>query len=228
MPPKASNNKKEIPWTLHPAREFLKNAFMDGTIPLDWDGSRPEDIYAQFAGTDAFRGLSFDRDEFSRRLKSLQAIVTLKKDRVILDKIAFDTFRENFPVREHNDIGDLRWNGSLAERFLKEDMKAGLHDGLTPLEFRESRVEYQEFSVERFRKHIDQEKRLWKMENYLRELDAKKEAKQAAAYGKALKVQEKAQQEKATQDRALAAAMQNTSIGSKKKTGGSKKKKGTV
>jgi hypothetical protein len=183
MPPKSKTATKatgedgDPKWLNHPARDVLLKAFLDGDIPIDWDGTRPEDIYRQFAHTDAFNfgGMSFEPLEFKRRLKSLQGIARRQKNRVVQDKIAFDIFRQNFPVRQNNNVGDLRWNGSLAEQFLKLDMKANVHEGKKPAEFRATRPEYQEFSKERFRKHVDQEKRLWKMENFLADMTAKKE-----------------------------------------------------
>jgi hypothetical protein len=192
MPPKSktatkSTGEDEDPkWLNHPARDVLLKAFLEGHIPIDWDGTRPEDIYAQFAHTDAFNfgGMSFEPLEFKRRLKSLQGIARRKKDRVVQDKIAFDIFRQNFPVRQNNNVGDLRWNGSLAEQFLKLDMKANVHEGKKPAEFRATRPEYQEFSKERFRKHVDQEKRLWKMENFLTDMTAKKEAAKKKKQGR--------------------------------------------
>jgi Ulp1 protease family, C-terminal catalytic domain len=170
--PPSTNEEGDAAWLKHPARQILKNAFMNGEIPLDWN-RRPKDIFDKYKDTTEFEGLHYDL-KFQNRLRSIRDIVRHKKDRVELDKAAYEIFRQNFPVRQYNDVGDLRWHGSLAEHFLKLDMKAGKHVGKTPAEFREERKEYEEFSLDRFRKHIDQEKRLWKLQNLLQANAAKK------------------------------------------------------
>ena len=57
-------------------------------------------------------------------------------------------------------------------------MKANKHVGMKPQSFRETRPEYMMFSKTVFQKHIHQEKRLWKLENYLQ---AKAEGKKKRA-----------------------------------------------
>ena len=169
----ATSEREDIAWLRHPARQLLKDAFLKGEIPLDWN-RRPKDIFDKYQHTEEFQGLSYDL-KFQNCLRSIRDIVKNKKDRVDQDQAAYDIFRQNFPVRKHNDVGDLRWHGSLAEHFLKLDMKANLHVGTQPAELRETREEYMEFSLERFRKHIDQEKRLWKLHNLLKAKAAQKE-----------------------------------------------------
>lgn len=171
----SSDEEEDVAWLQHPARELLKDAFMNDRIPLDWN-RRPKDIYDKFVDDPAFAGVSFDAT-FTSRLRSLRDIVKRKKQRVTTDQAAFDIFRKNHPERQVNDIGDLRWEGSSAQAFLKQDMKDGLHLGLLPSQFRETRGEYKLFSKTKFRKHIHQEKRLGKLHNYLQDLDQKKQAK---------------------------------------------------
>jgi hypothetical protein len=51
----------------------------------------------------------------------------------------------------------LLWNGSDAQRLLVEDHKNGwTEDGRTPKEIRAIRPEYQQFTIEKFRKHLIQ------------------------------------------------------------------------
>lgn len=182
--------KVDPEWADHPAREVLKNAFYAHEIPLDYDG--PQDIYDHFADHEAFAGMPYD-DKFTRRLRDLRDIVEIKMNAVIIDKTAYDRFRQKFPVREVNDVGLLRWNGSMAEYYLKLDMQAGRHLGKTPLQFRDLRPDYKLFSKKRFRKHINQEKRLWKLHNYLEDKSQKAEAKAAK---KKKRAEKKAEAEK--------------------------------
>jgi hypothetical protein len=188
MPPKSKNTKKpskkqppaddaasdeeeaEVDWLHHPAREILKLAFFSGEIPLDWN-RQPKSIYDKFKDCQEFKGMPYD-DTFKRRLSSLRDQVKKKKDAIDIDQRAYDIFRKNFPVRNFNDVGVRRWHGSAAEFYLKADMKAGMHEGKQPSELRATRAEYQLYSKETFRKHINQEKKLKKLENFL---DDKKE-----------------------------------------------------
>lgn len=161
----SSDDEQDIDWLIHPARKLLKDAFLNGEIPMDWN-RKPKDIYDKFAHTDAFAGMNYDK-AFQSRLRSLRSIVKLKVERVSTDLHAFKIFQKNFPVRKFNSVGILKWHGSLAEMYLKQDMAAGLHVGKKPQEFRATRGEYMLYSKNAFRKHIDQEKRLWKLHNFL-------------------------------------------------------------
>jgi hypothetical protein len=207
MPPKSKNKKKpskqqppadEPPkdedrdWTNHPARAILYDALWSGDIPLDWN-RKPINIYNKFKDSKEFEGMPYDTT-FQRRLINLRHIVQKQRTRVYDDKIAYDIFRNNFPVRQTNDVGVLRWHGSLAQHYLKADMKAGLHIGKKPAEFQKTRAEFQQFSSDTFRKHIDQERKLWKLEHYL-EVKAEKDA--AKAEKKAKKNAKKRRQAKA-------------------------------
>jgi glutaredoxin 3 len=209
MPPKCKNTKKpskkqqlpaddaasdeeeaEVDWLHHPAREILKLAFFSGEIPLDWN-RQPKSIYDKFKDRQEFKGMPYD-DTFKRRLSSLRDQVKKKKDAIDIDQRAYDIFRKNFPVRAFNDVGVRRWHGSAAEFYLKADMKAGMHEGKQPSELRATRIEFQLFSKDTFRKHINQEKKLKKLENFLEDKKEKDAAKVKAKNKKKTKVNVKA------------------------------------
>ena len=87
-----------------------------------------------------------------------------------MDKKAFLNFRENHPRPDLNYRGEPQWDGSDAQRLLKEDMTAGKHLKYdTPSEFRDSRPEYQTYNKKVFRGHIHQEVRLRKLYNLIEE-----------------------------------------------------------
>lgn len=174
----------------HPAREILRLGLWSGDIPLDWN-RQPQTIYNQFKDREEFKGMPYDAD-FQRRLLSLRNAVKKQKNRVVMDKAAFDIFRKNFPVRQTNDVGVLRWEGSLAQHYLKADMEAGLHRGKKPAEFRATRAEYQQYPKDTFRKHISQEVKLWKVENFLELKEEQDAAKREAKVEKAKKAKAKA------------------------------------
>ena len=181
---KAQEEEADPLWQNHPAKEVLRVAFWDGEIPLDWN-RKPKTIYDKFKDHPAFKGMPYDAT-FQRRLGSLRDEVKDKISRKAMDQQAYDIFRKNFPVKQVNKVGTLRWHGSLAEQFLKADMLEGLHVEQKPEDFWATRPEYQEFPKDTFRKHIHQEKKLWKMHNFLEEkaiedkVEAKKKAKQKA------------------------------------------------
>ena len=202
----AASGEEEIDvlWLNHPAREVLLNAFWNGDIPLDWN-KKPEIIYNKIKDRKEFEGMPFDKD-FKRRILKLRDIVKHGKKRVERDKIAFDIFRKNFPVQQFNKVGVLRWHGSLAQHYLKADMKAGLHKGKKPAEFRATRAEYQEYPKDTFRKHINQEIKLWKLEHFLevkQQKDIAKAAAKAAKKAKA-KAREKAKGKKKEEEKKTA------------------------
>jgi hypothetical protein len=202
----------DFDWADHPARKVLSDAFYAKEIPIIW--RTPKDIYDKFANHPAFKGMPYN-DTFTRRLRDLRDTVKVKMDLVIADKIAYDIFRENFPVRETNDVGLLRWHGSLAEYYLKLDMDAGLHEEQDPQDLWETREEYMLFSKKRFRKHIYQEKRLWKLYNFLENESKKKEQ---AAYNKARKrAADKQKKEDKKKKDAEAAKKKNEAEAAKKK-----------
>jgi hypothetical protein len=215
MPPKSKNAKKpskqrppaaappseEAEWMDHPAREMLRLAFWNGDIPLDWN-RQPVNIYNKFKDLKEFAGMPYDAT-FQRRLISLRDMVKNKMGRVTKDQTAFDIFRKNFPVRQVNDVGVLRWHGSLAQYFLKADMNAGLHTGKKPAELRATRAEYQLFPKDTFRKHINQELKLWKLEHFLElkvQKDAAKAVKKAAKKAKAKAKAKKSEKKKTVND----------------------------
>ena len=169
--PSSDDEEEEKEWKDHPARKLLKLAFIAQQIPFDYSDKAkmyggPRAIYDKYKDTDAFKRMPYD-STFTRRLWDLRDIVKKKLDRVVADQLAFDIYRRNHPIQTHNSNGELRWEGSEAERLLKEDMKKGLHIDKKPSELQATKEAYMQFSKERFRKHIHQEMRLWKMENLL-------------------------------------------------------------
>ena len=163
--------KADVDWRNHPARALLKEGFTSGTIPLNYSKTiKPRGVYNIFQNHEAFKGMPYDGD-FTRRLRSLREQMQERADRVIEDKAAFDVFRKNHPKMTHNAKGEPRWEGSDAELYLKEDIDANRHIGLKPKAVQALRPEYGLFSLKKFRGHINQEQRLRKLQNYLRDKD---------------------------------------------------------
>jgi hypothetical protein len=71
--------------------------------------------------------------------------------------------RQLRPQATHASNGVPRWEGSDAERLLKEDITAGLHTQMAPRVLFRTRAEYYEvFTLDQFRGHIAQEVELRK------------------------------------------------------------------
>jgi hypothetical protein len=63
------------------------------------------------------------------------------------------------PLPARTSKGYPRWDGSDAERLLKEDADEGLTNSIKPSDLHETRPEYQAFPLKTFRDHIHQENR---------------------------------------------------------------------
>jgi hypothetical protein len=98
-------------------------------------------------------------ERFQSNYKNL--LESIKKDQAKADSdsaaLAHD-FRLRPPVA-YTSKGYPRWDGSNAQRFLKEDFNAGKVEKFTTMELRQSRPEYQDFPLKVFRDHIHQERR---------------------------------------------------------------------
>ena len=98
----------------------------------------------------------FPLKTFARNLRMARKRIQRKTDIALNDETALNSDRILFPVPTHDLAGRLRWEGSDAERLLKEDMEAGEHTTSKPKELWLSRMEYTMFDLKTFRDHIYQ------------------------------------------------------------------------
>jgi hypothetical protein len=96
-------------------------------------------------------------DVFTRRLASLRVLARGQNARRADDAAALTHDRHLRPQATHNSNGIPRWEGSLAEGLLKEDITNGLHKQVAPKTLYNTREEYQLFTLDQFRGHIYQE-----------------------------------------------------------------------
>ncbi len=113
-------------------------------------------------------------DAFARRLKTVRDDYMKKVDRRDKDFVAFQRAKQNHPTPALNSRGEPQWNGSEAQRLLKELVASGGHEGIAPKELWQSSDEYQKYTLQSFRDHIYQEERLLKFRNYLEMLQEQK------------------------------------------------------
>jgi hypothetical protein len=102
-----------------------------------------------------------------------------KLQRAALDQASFDDFRANHPEKDFNSRGEPRWEGSAAQKQLKEDVSNQFHWDKTPKELFNNperqvyRDHFGDEGLQYFRNHIYQEERLAKFENLTKQERAK-------------------------------------------------------
>lgn len=144
-------------WRYCRAKQILKKAMIDNPDLLDKDKFSIDEVYTMFASQSAFQKHDFDdRKKFYGRLNSLRKNIKEKFLRAECDAVAFCTFREKHPKPTHDDHSELIWDGSEAKKSLKNEPTENLT--MKPMKLWVSKPEYQMFDLDKFRKHIYQEK----------------------------------------------------------------------
>ena len=142
----------------HPARQLIYDEIAAGNIPLEAQQMTGAEVWSQYADTVEFkmRGMKYG-ETFNRRLAALRKLVKKDKSRAIADTEAVAIAIRNHPPPTHNVRGEPQWNGSKAQQLLKEDITAGKHLEMSPLDLRMTRPEYQAFLRDTIRWKIHQE-----------------------------------------------------------------------
>ena len=96
---------------------------------------------------------------FSTNLRNLHAAIKVDQGKAASDAAALEHDRNLHPVAAFTSKGYPRWEGSDAERLLKEDFDAGLDENKEPKVLHQTRPEYEGFPLKVFRDHIHQERR---------------------------------------------------------------------
>ena len=100
----------------------------------------------------------YDYAKFSGRLSSLRTTIRNYRKRAEEDQDALDVFIQNNPISYYSHKGYIQWQGSDAQRFLREDLKLGSIERFeTKKGFWLSRPAYQNFPLKAFRDKINQE-----------------------------------------------------------------------
>jgi hypothetical protein len=94
---------------------------------------------------------------FNSRLKSARKQVKAMKTEAEWNRVATAQYRQHHPVQAVDSNGKPRWQGSMAETFLKQDIADKKHESVKPQVLYYSRKEYQVFELSVFRGHIHQE-----------------------------------------------------------------------
>jgi hypothetical protein len=158
--------KKKKGWRYCATKKLLSEDILSGAIPEDmhWHDvywQRPE--YAESKW-----------DLFAGRLDSLRQQISHAKDRNTTEEAALVHDRALFPIPTHNHRGEPRWDGSEAQRLLKEDVAAGIHETMKPQQLYQTHPQYNDYSLAVFRGHLYQEVRFVKFCTWRNETGVKK------------------------------------------------------
>ncbi len=145
--------KKAEPW-----RHSEAKAYLTALLETDTDGEihrmDPQDVFKM---SDLFKPYKFHN--FKTNLENLKENLKKEREAVQIDEKAFLNDRSLIPRRPLTFNGYPPWNTSSAKKLLEHDVMENKHKegGIKPRELRLSRLEYQEFPLTVFRKHIHQE-----------------------------------------------------------------------
>lgn len=173
-----------IEWKDSAAKEQLKQDLLDGTIPLDSSEMGPRAVY-ELENRPEFR--KFVYEKFRTNLNSLRKSIREKRDGAASDSVALARDLRLKPRPTKNHRGEPRWEGSTAQKLMRDDVASGLQlQGRKPTveDLYHKRPEYQDFGRRMIRKHIHQEEDAIKFRNYLDRSKAEKEAERQAKRAK--------------------------------------------
>jgi len=169
MPPK----KKKQDWLHSDARAALYAAIMAGQIPLhvpQGETETTDQLFQHFNVRSEVVEYGEFEQHFKRRLKALRENILTTRSRADEDKEAFDVFVKNHPKSDIAANGLYpEWEGSDAQKQLREDMKNNKHNTMAPQELHDSNEAYDLFPLKVFRDHIYQEMRTEKCLKQVRE-----------------------------------------------------------
>ena len=154
-PPATLNGAK---WISSDARKLMAQDIIDGLIPEEGPVDVDELWKNLYAEHELFVNFPYSKERYKARLDTLRKAVKTFKYWADFDSKAIASDLLICPPSEKDVRGDPRWEGSAAQEQLEEDVILGLDVGKTPMELRATRAMYQEFSVTKFRKHLDQVK----------------------------------------------------------------------
>ena len=201
MNEKEEEKKDNIPWAGCQAGAIIVRDLQNGELPLTEEGMNAEDAWKfKYSALAPFQHVLFK--QFERQLASHRLQVAKDNGKLSASWKAFEHDQALFSRRTHNRQGKLVFDVHPAKPKLREDVKNKVHKPLSPTEFRLTRPEYQEFTLDEFRDRIYQEIRLQKFYYYLEKERKAKELKQQKLWAKQRQeLDKKAKQKKKTEEK---------------------------
>ena len=161
MPPKKKKNAaddEDDDWSKSKGRKLLFEDIQSGRIPEAMHWMTAYQLRPEFAvGETPEKAESL----FSGRLRSARAIIARKEDRSAEELALLREDRQIRPAPATNHWGEPRWEGSEAQKLLKQDVANKKHVGLLPAAYYASRPQYKAwgFSAASIAGHIYQEEK---------------------------------------------------------------------
>ena len=154
QPSDFKNKTKIEPWKTSKAKALLIRLLSDKSNLIR--NKSPTEVWQM---NEWFKQYPLER--FINNMKNLEKALDARGGIVANDNREIEA--ELTTLRALNQQPPIRgyplWHEHPAMKLLEQDIKDGLHEGMTPLEFRATRPEYKEFDINIFRKHIYQEER---------------------------------------------------------------------
>jgi hypothetical protein len=138
-----------VKWAKSDAKKLLYKDIVDGVI----DGMQPRMVYHLTRP----EYLEYNEDNFCTNCRNLRKAIQKVQNKSISAQRAYD-YDQAFPVSNRHGFQSHK---SVEQALLREDVVEGTVEGKTPIQIRESRVEFQqlEMTPEQWRNHLWHEKR---------------------------------------------------------------------
>jgi hypothetical protein len=115
-------------WRNSIAKGILQEGLNDGTIPIDSNVMSALEVYSLRPEFQVF-----PYSQFRDRLRDMRKRTKGSKETSVADSAALAHDRVNHPIRERNERGEMRWEGSQAELFLHRDMELISNHTMRPI-----------------------------------------------------------------------------------------------
>ena len=180
-------NEKKVPAALNnakyeysEARAQIAQDIIDEYIPQTGPFDSKEIFNTLYANDERFKNFPYSKEVYDRRIKSLRKGITANLKEAQDDHAAVLEDLLKYPPKDKNIRGQLRWEGSAAERLLEQDITDKLNEGVAPSVFQATRNEYLLFDLDVFTKQIHQVTKALKPHN----ANSKQHRRKKRHYGK--------------------------------------------
>ena len=151
--PAALNNEK---YANSAARAQIAQDIIDDYIPKTGPFDSKDIFDTLYANDERFKNLPYSKETYDRRINALRNGINNNLQEAYEDHDAVLEDLLKYPPQDKNIRGQLRWEGSAAERLLEQDIIDKLNQGVAPAAFQTTRNEYLLFDLDVFTKQIHQ------------------------------------------------------------------------
>lgn len=170
-------NQKPPQWKNSAAKAYLYKLIVDNKIP-DRKHIKPRQVFETYCQERPEFKHFQDYSNFASRLLSLRNKAEEKGERADADSARLEHDRAIFPKPTVDTKGFAMWQGSEAQKLLRQDIESGKNTTMKPKLLYETKSEYYEnYSLEFFRNRIYQEVKFNKRERYVKLSIEKRAAK---------------------------------------------------